>query len=136
MRCFSLRQQRACGGERSSPLPDSLITALMLVRGFRRKAYADDLVFRYPDGSRFGGTWWQKHFRYAMKACGIDYESRNLKPHSFRHTLNTLLRERSYDADKIRASMGWSNSDVQDGYTHWHAGSFEEQRKIVDTIFN
>ena len=121
---------------RVSPLPDSLITALMLVRGFRREVYAEDLVFCYPDGSRFGGTWWQKHFRAAMEACKIDYESRNLKPHSFRHTLNTLLRERSYDADKIRASMGWSNEDVQDGYTHWHAGSFEEQRKIVDTIFN
>ena len=51
-------------------------------------------------------------------------------------SLNTLLREHSYDADKIRASMGWSSTDVQDGYTHWNAGSFDGQREIIDSIFN
>ena len=120
---------------RISPLPGSLIPALLLVRGLQKEVYDEDLVFCYPDGKRLGGTWWQQHFRKAMDACGIEYERRNLKPHSFRHTLNTLLRERSYDADKIRASMGWSSTDVQDGYTHWNAGSFDGQREIIDTIF-
>ena len=98
---------------RVSPLPGSLIPALLLIRGLQKEVYDEDLVFCYPDGKRLGGTWWQQHFRKGMDACGIDYEKRNLKPHSFRHTLNTLLRERSYDADKIRASMGWSSTDVQ-----------------------
>lgn len=111
---------------RVTPFPDSLITALMLVRGMRGDVYADDLVFCYPDRSRLGGTWWQKNFRRGLNRVGIDYEKRHLTAHSFRHTLNSLLREQGYDAAKIRASMGWSNQQVQDGYTHWHAGSFKE----------
>ena len=108
----------------------------MLVRGMKRDVYADDLVFCNPDGNRLGNTWWQKNFRAALAAIGIDYKARHIKPHSFRHTLNSLLRERSYDADKIRASMGWSSKEVQDGYTHWSAASFDGQREIVDTVFN
>ena len=107
----------------------------MHVRSLRR-VYADDLVFAYPDGSRLGGTWWQKHFHNGMKAAGIDCKKRNLRPHSFRHTLNTLLRERGYDSERIRASMGWSSVSVQDGYTHWNADSFDGQREIIDTLFN
>ena len=124
------------GKVRTTPLPESLLTALMLVRGTKLEVYADDLVFSYPDGRRLGGTWWQKNFRAGMEAAGIDYEGRHIKAHSFRHTLNSLLRERSYDADKIRASMGWSSTDVQDGYTHWSAASFDGQREIIDSLFN
>ena len=78
----------------------------MLVRGSHREVYDEDLVFSYPDGRR------------------------NLKPHAFRHTLNTLLRERSYDADKIRASMGWSNKDVQDGHTVAGQHEFNKPRLV------
>ena len=120
---------------RVSPLPRSLISALMHVRSLRQ-VYADDLVFAYPDGKRLGGTWWQKHFRTGLRNAGIDYEKRNLRAHSFRHTLNTLLRERGYDSERIRASMGWSSVDVQDGYTHWSSSSFDGQSEIVDTLFN
>ena len=120
---------------RVTPLPDSLITALMLVRGMRGDVYADDLVFSYLDRRRLGGTWWQKNFRRGLDHAGIDYEKRHLTAHSFRHTLNSLLRERGYDAAKIRASMGWSSRDVQDGYTHWNDSSFIEHREIVDRVF-
>ena len=120
---------------RVSPLPDSLLPPLMLVRGMRGDVRAEDLVFCYPDKSRFGGTWWQKNFRSGLKNAGIDYEKRRLRAHSFRHTLNSLLREQGYDADRIRASMGWSNRDVQDGYTHWSHASFIEHQEIVDHVF-
>ena len=57
---------------------------------------------------------------------------RNLKPHSFRHSLNTLLRDFGYDAGKIRASLGWSNEAVQEGYTDWDSMNFVGQREIVE----
>lgn len=120
---------------RVAPLPKSLISALMHVRSLRR-VYDDDLVFAHPDGSRLGGTWWQKNFRRCMASVGIDYQKRNIRPHSFRHTLNTLLRERGYDSERIRASMGWSSVDVQDGYTHWNSNAFDGQREIIDSVFN
>lgn len=120
---------------RVTPLPESLLSALMHIRSLRR-VYDDDLVFAHPDGSRLGGTWWQKNFRRCMASVGIDYEARNIRPHSFRHTLNSLLRERGYDSERIRASMGWSSVDVQDGYTHWSTSAFDGQREIVDSLFN
>ena len=120
---------------RVTPMPKSLISPLMHVRSLRR-VYADDLVFAYPNGERLGGTWWQKNFRRGLKNAGIDYQKRNLRPHSFRHTLNTILRERGYDSERIRASMGWSDESVQNNYTHWNPGSFAGQREIIDSVFN
>ena len=120
---------------RVAPLPTSLISALMHVRSLRQ-VYANDFVFASPDGSRLGGTWCQTRFRRRMEAACMQYEKRKLRPHSFRHTLNTLLRERGYDSERIRASMGWSSVGVQDGYTHWNASAFDGQKEIIDTLFN
>ena len=116
-------------------MPKSLISALMHARSLR-PVYSDDLVFAYPNGTRLGGTRWQKNFRRGLQNAGIDCEERNLCPHSFRNTLNTQLRDSGYDADRIRASMGWSSKDVQDGYTHWTLASFTGQREIIDSVFN
>lgn len=70
-----------------------------------------------------------------MKRAKIDREKRNIRPHSFRRTLNSILREQGYDAARIRASLGWSTELVQDGYTHWNAEAFNGQRQIVDDVF-
>ena len=59
---------------------------------------------------------------------------RNLKPHSFRHSLNTLLRAEDVDPAKLRATFGWSSEAVQDGYTHWQPEHFEAQRKKTEEL--
>ena len=71
-----------------------------------------------------------------MQKAGIDREERNIRPHSFRHTLNSILRGKGYDPARIRAALGWSSEGVQDGYTHWKAADFSRQREIVDELFN
>ena len=108
-----------------------------LVRIPEREHHTDDqeLVSCYKDGGRFGGTWWAKRFAAAMEAAKIDRRARNIRPHSFRHTLNSLLREKGYDPAKIRVSLGWADQQIQDNYTHWNANSFDGQRKIVDEFF-
>lgn len=94
-----------------------------------------DLVFCYTDGSRFGGTWWAKRFAAAMEVAGIDRKARNIRPHSFRHTLNSLLREKGYDPAKIPAALGLADEQIQDNYTRWNVASFDGHRKIVDGFF-
>ncbi|MCF7914717.1 MAG: site-specific integrase [Spirochaetaceae bacterium] len=96
----------------------------------------DDLVFCYANGQRFGGTWWQKRFRNAMNRAKIDYETRHLKPHSFRHTLNTLLRNAGQDPAKIRAALGWSGEAIQENYTHWQIEHLQDQATIVENLFS
>jgi integrase len=70
-----------------------------------------------------------------MEKAGIGREARNIRPHSFRHTLNSILREKGYDPARIRVALGWSGEQVQDGYTHWKTGAFDGQREIVGTLF-
>ena len=120
---------------RVTPIPGPVITPLMFMRGMQLEVYADDLVYSYADKSRLGGTWWHKNFRKGLDNVGIDYRKRYITPHSFRHTLNSLLREQGYDAAKIRDSLGWSSVDVQDGYTHWSDEAFVEHSEIVGRVF-
>ena len=85
-----------------------------------------DLVFCYADGTRLGNTWWRKRFVSAMEKADIDRVSRNLKPHSFRHSLNTILRDAGKDSAKIRAALGWRQEQTQDGYTHFNEEHFKD----------
>jgi len=88
----------------------------------------NDLVFCYDDGSRFDNTWWKKRFYRAMENAKIDRQERNLTPHSFRHNLNTLLRDRGKDSAKIREVLGWRQERVQDRYTHFDIEHFRDLR--------
>ncbi len=60
---------------------------------------------------------------------------RNLRPHSLRHSVATLLRAGGIDAAAIRASMGWSSEAVREGHTHWNVGHFGDRRRAVDELF-
>lgn len=124
------------GKTRVTPMPEQLSVTLKKVQRKSANTKPGDLVFCYDNGARFGGTWWAKHFTSAMEKAKIDREARNLRPHSFRHTLNSILREKGYDAAKIRAALGWSSEDVQDGYTHWNGAALNGQRSIVNEVFS
>ena len=120
---------------RTVPLPSQLAGTLESIQKRKHHTGEQDLVFCYQDGSRFGGTWWAKRFAAAMEAAGIDRKARNVRPHSFRHALNSLLREKGSDPAKNRAALGWADEQIQDNYTHWNAGSFDGHREIVDEFF-
>ncbi len=60
---------------------------------------------------------------------------RNLRPYSFRHSLNTLLRDAGEDPAILRAAFGWANEAIQDNYTHRQPEHFESQRANVERLF-
>lgn len=126
------------GKARVAPLTSKMVQILRDWFDESVRIAADDFVFCGQDGSRRGATWWKKHFQVAMIAAGIFHEEkkekktilineRRITPHSFRHTLNTLLRDAGQDPAKIRAALGWAGERVQDGYTHWDAEHLREQ---------
>ena len=123
------------GKKRRTPLPRSLIAVLQELHQESIRIAPDDLVFCYDDGSMLGETWWQKRFDKALVRAGINKKDRNLKPHSFRHTLNSVLRGFDYDDRKIQAALGWSDTRTQEGYTTWDMEQLREQADIVDKIF-
>lgn len=95
----------------------------------------EDFVFAYDDGSHIGETWWRKRFCKAMKRAGIDWQARHLCPHSFRHTINTLVRNSGHDPAKVRAILGWMDEAVQANYTHWDLDHLKAWADIVDEIW-
>jgi len=86
----------------------------------------NDLVFCYDDGSRLGDTWWKKRFNSAMEKAGIDKKARKLMPHSFRHTLNTILIDAGKDPAKVRSVLGWRQEKTQENYTHFEVEHFKD----------
>ena len=133
--CHHKRSLPKWNKTRTVPLPVKLAMTLETIHKRKHHTGDQDLVYCYQDGSRFGGAWWAKRFAAAMETAGINRKSRNIRPHSFRHTLNSLLREKGYDPAKIRAALGWADEQIQDNYTHWNAGSFDGHREIVDGLF-
>jgi integrase len=123
------------GRDRIVPLSDRMIEKLEALMDFSLHLKPDDFLFCYDDGKRVGETWWHKRFKTALKRAGIEPGDRWLTPHSFRHTINTIVRNSGHDPAKIRAVLGWMDEEIQDNYTHWEAEHLRRWAEIVDDIW-
>ena len=123
------------GRVRTAPLTEKAVQALNRLREDSLHTDPDDYIFCYDDGSRMKETWWRKRFITAIDSTGIDRTSRNLKPHSFRHSLNTFLLDSGFDPEKVRAILGWTNRRTQRIYTHWKIEHLREQASSIDNLF-
>ena len=120
---------------RGTPLPSRCRAALLELR--RQSTYVlphHYVICNDEDGHPRSGHWWRQRFEKAMESALFDRIGRNLRPHSFRHTLNTVLRGAGADPARLRESLGWSGEPVQNKYTHWHPEHFDEQRRMMDEI--
>ena len=79
-------------------------------------------------------TWRRKRFCAALDRAEINRQARCLTPHSFRHTINTLVRNSGHDPVKIRAVLGWMDEAIQDTYTNWSIDHLKAWADNVDTI--
>ena len=117
------------------PISSRTIHRLYRLRAESVRIALEDFVFGYDDGSHIGETWWRKRFCAAMERAGIDWQARHLSPHSFRHTINTIVRNSGQDPAKIRAILGWMDEAVQENYTHWDLDHLKAWADIVDEIW-
>ena len=129
--------------KRKTLMTSKCIGALKELRKESAWVQPDHFVFCSAGGTPRKFTWWKKNFEAAMiRASLMSREEghlinpRNLRPHSFRHSLNTLLRGGDADPAKLREMFGWSNETVQDGYTHWEAEHFEAQRRKIEELLD
>lgn len=127
--------------KRKTLMTAKCIVALKELRKTSSWVLPDQFVFCSASGEPRKFTWWKKNFEGTMiranlmsRENGHLVNPRNLKPHSFRHSLNTLLRGEGVDPAKLREMFGWSNEAVQDGYTHWKAEHFEAQRRKIEEL--
>ena len=120
---------------RGTPIPARCRAGLIELRRQSAFVLPHQHVICNDEGHPRSGHWWKQRFEKAMESAGLDRAGRNLRPHSFRHTLNTSLRGAGADPSRLRESLGWSDERVQDKYTHWHPEHFEEQRRKMDELF-
>ncbi len=124
------------GGARRVPVPLRTVEALLDLRERPYRTADADHIFCYREGGTFGETWWRKRFNDFCARAGIDRVGRNLKPHSFRHTLTTYLTEKlqnqGIDPEVLNDYMGgWTNNKTRRRYTHIEEIVFEAQRKAA-----
>lgn len=127
--------------KRSTLMTSQCVDALKELRETSSWVSPDHYVFSSRTGTPRGFTWWEKRFQSAMvraklmqREGGKIINPRHLEPHSFRHSLNTLLRGADVDPAKLRATFGWSTEAVQDSYTHWQVEHFEAQRRKIEEL--
>ncbi|MBA7642981.1 Tyrosine recombinase XerC [subsurface metagenome] len=123
------------GQKRTIPLPIKTIRKLKELRAGSYYVLPDSFILSSPAGGRLGATWFTRRFNKAMEQANINRAARNIKAHSFRHSLNTILRDKGYSDEKILAVVSWSNPQTQEAYTHWKPEHLAGQADIVDGIF-
>lgn len=120
------------GRKRRVSLPAAASKALRALWDESKHNGAEDYVFCDGVGERVGETFWTQRFHAAMKEAKIDTKVRNIKAHSFRHTLNSMLVAGGMDREKIRAALGWAGARIQENYTHWGDDSLREVSKYIE----
>jgi integrase len=133
------------GKQRFLPVSSCMRRLLEEYKKYRRRVSPNDLLFcDEGTGKRRGPTWLKKHFYAAMKIARIpdtDSDGNKRTPHSFRHTLNTILLSKGCNPLLVRMYLGWSEgglsklSPVQHGYTHFSAMSMEKLVQTIDGVF-
>jgi integrase len=56
--------------------------------------------------------------------------------HGLRHSIQTALRGRGVNPELLRATFGWGDEDVQEGYTHRDLYDLSPQMEHTDNLFN
>ena len=123
------------GHARTVPIPSKVKAALANWRGLSAHPADADLIFCDTAGGRRGETWWMKGFRRALAAVSIDWESRHLKPHSFRHSLVTRLHSAGRVSQAlVMRSVGHLGESVHAEYDHDDMDAMRDVGRAVDEI--
>lgn len=123
---------------RQVPIPSSLVKVLRRYRALLHDCKGNTLVVRTEEGKPYNSYKWDKAFKVAVNGIGIsdaEIKERHLKPHSLRHTLNTLLVQRGADPASLRLSFGWADEVIQENYTHVDVATDEKNRGMIEAIF-
>lgn len=134
---------------RTIPLSQTVIDILTAQRESSIRLDKEDLVFCYDDGDRLGVTWWLKRFHKALETLryeengrekvGIDWKELGIKPHGFRHAVNTYALEAGGNPIMIDEYLGWSKKPaqltaVQTGYTHPETWDLSSIPPLIERI--
>ncbi|KYC44520.1 MAG: putative tyrosine recombinase XerC-like protein [Candidatus Methanofastidiosum methylothiophilum] len=113
------------GKERVVPLHDALYSEL--------KAYISEMKIRKTETLFSFQDRTIRRFvkRYASEVGVSEHLQKDIKPYTFRHYFNTIMRKNKID-DQIRKMIVGHNLDYSEGYVHIE---WEEQLTAVNSVF-
>lgn len=120
------------GDERLLPLPVDLSDMLHKMIGNR----SDKAFVFSPDGgqSKMDDHALLRGLQRALTAAGIDYVSRNICFHSWRHFLNTQLIGHGISEVKTRKITGHTSTAMMDHYTHLSDKEYQDVLAVVNEL--
>ena len=77
------------------------------------------------------------NFNQALKRIGIEKDirlSRNLSFHSWRHSMNTILRSQGIVDSKVRRVTGHRSAAMSDHYTHFKADDYLDVARALEAV--
>jgi integrase len=120
------------GHRRATVIPPKTVKALEAVKERPIHMGGDGFVFCYDDGKLFGETWWSTRWRKARKAAGYGPE---YKPHSLRHSINTIMTAEGVSTEKLREMLGWWDEKTRQHYTQLGPDHFAREVQKIEHIF-
>jgi len=78
-----------------------------------------------------------KYFKRAVERIGVsstEIAERFLSFHSWRHTFNTLMRDKISDS-KLRRLTGHKSEEMTESYTHFQIEDFQDVLSVQNTLF-
>lgn len=120
------------GKPRIVPMHDALRPELEAYRSTTAAAGDEDCIVSWDDGSHVSPRavgWWMDA---ALRRLGIDKKTRNLTPHSLRHTFVTFLENAGLREFSIQAMAGHTSGRVTEKYKHKDTARLVAEMKQVD----
>ena len=123
------------GSNRSVPISDRIFKA---VDQLLHDSQPESIVFygatKETPLPKYTIEW---NFNQALKRIGIDKEtrlSRNLSFHSWRHSMNTILRSQGIVDSKVRRVTGHRSALMSDHYTHFKADDYLDVARVLEGV--
>jgi integrase len=92
----------------------------------------DDRVFAISKRGPLSYTRLRQEMNEAVSSAGIP----RITMHGLRHSIQTALRGRGVNPELLRATFGWTDEEVQEGYTHRELYDLSSQMEHTDSLFD
>ena len=111
------------GDVRDLPVPASILALL------EKEKHNREFLLCYPDGKPYGRRMFLDNLHDVLDLYGIDWRTRNIGFHSWRHFLNTQLLSHGISGEKTREITGHATDAMTQRYKHFE---LEDYRDILD----
>jgi integrase len=96
----------------------------------------NDYIFSFKEGVPITTSSASSALKKVMEKLEIDYKTRNITVHSFRHTFNSVMLRRGVSPLIIQKICGWSDESIQRQYSHFDDDAIKDVSNKMDDMFN